>query len=324
MCTRAVWTPGERVLAGRNMDWLEDMRSNLWAFPAGVARDGLVPGGVTWTSQYGSVVISCYDMTSADGVNEAGLGAHVLWLAEADYGERDPARPGLALSLWAQHFLDRFATVAEAIDFLDDTPLQPVAQDDPNTKRPTTVHLALEDATGDSAVIECIDGETRVHHDPAYTVVTNSPPFDQQLENLSQYQGFGGDAPLPGTTQATDRFVRASYYVERLPEPASARQAVAEILSVMRNSAQPFGTVDPARPNISSTIWRTVIDFTNGYYFFESSFSPNIVWVRVRDLDLSPGQPARVVRLSGADGDLVGDVTDRFEAAEPFAFLPAG
>jgi choloylglycine hydrolase len=99
---------------------------------------------------------------------------------------------------------------------------------------------------------------------------------------------------------------------------------VAEILSVMRNAAQPFGTVDPARPNISSTIWRTVIDFTNGAYFFESSFSPNIVWVRVRELDLSPGQPPRVLRLSGDGSDLVGDVTGRFETAEAFAFLPAG
>jgi penicillin V acylase-like amidase (Ntn superfamily) len=68
--------------------------------------------------------------------------------------------------------------------------------------------------------------------------------------------------------------VRAAYYIDHLPEPSSKREAVAEILSVMHNAAQPFGTVDPARPNVSSTVWRTVVDFESGMYFFESSFSP--------------------------------------------------
>ncbi len=323
MCTRALWsTDAGDVFVGRNMDWLNDMQTNLWAFPAGIERDGLVPGAATWTASYGSVVAGAYDVATTDGMNTAGLAAHVLWLAESSYGERDLSRPGLVPAIWAQYFLDCFATVADAVASLASTPIQLTQQVDPFNNQEVTVHLILSDVTGDSAVIECIDGRMDVHHDRAYTVATNSPPFAEQRKHLLGFEGFGGTAPLPGTTEAADRFVRASYYVERLPQPLSDRHAVAEILSVMRNAAQPFGTVDPARPNISSTIWRTVSSLSRGLYFFESSFSPNIVWADINGLDLSAGQPVRKLDLQGHP-DLVGDVTGAFEPAEPFAFLGA-
>jgi penicillin V acylase-like amidase (Ntn superfamily) len=321
MCTRAMWrTGGGEVLVGRNMDWLKDMKTNLWALPAGIERDGLIPGGLSWRARFGSVVATAYDIATSDGVNDAGLAAHLLWLAESDYGHRDPALPGLAPSVWAQYFLDNFATVAEAVAFLAETPVQIVPQTDPFSGQEVTVHLALDDVSGDSAIVEYVAGSPEVHHSPSFNVMTNSPPFEQQLEHLARFQGFGGDAPLPGTTEAADRFVRAAYYVERLPEPESSREAVAEILSVMRNASQPFGTVDPARPNISATIWRTVSHLTDGLYLFESAFRPNVVWARIGALALSEGQPARKLDLNG-DPDLVGDVTDSFQPSDPFKFV---
>jgi penicillin V acylase-like amidase (Ntn superfamily) len=320
MCTRAMWTTvGGAVFVGRTMDWEHDMRTNIWALPAGMKRDGLVPGGLSWTSRFGSVVATAYDIAASDGMNDAGLGAHLLWLAESDYVERDPARPALAPSIWMQYFVDNFATVAEAVTFLEQTPVQIVAQIDPVSGEDITVHLVLDDAGGDSAIVEYIAGHTRIHHDPSFNVVTNSPPFDQQLENLRRFEGFGGQAPLPGTNEAADRFVRAAYYVARLPEPRSDRAAVAEILSVMRNTSQPFGISDPNRPNIAPTLWRTVSDLTSGVYFFESTSDPNIVWIHVADLDLSVGRPALKLDLSG-EPDLVGDVTSRLRASDPFEF----
>jgi penicillin V acylase-like amidase (Ntn superfamily) len=324
VCTRAMWTtPSGAVLVGRTMDWQHDMRTNIWALPAGIKRDGLVAGGLAWTAQFGSVVATAYDIAASDGLNDAGLGAHLLWLAESDYVDRDPTRPALAPSIWMQYFLDNFATVADAVAFLEQTPVQIVAQVDPVSGEDITVHLVLDDASGDSAVVEYVDGRTHIHHDPSFNVVTNSPPFDHQLENLRRFKGFGGAAPLPGTNEAADRFVRAAYYIRGLPAPRSDREAVAEILSVMRNTSQPFGTPDPDRPNIAPTIWRTVSDLTSGLYFYESAFDPNIVWIRIADLDLSLGQPALKLDLHG-ESDLVGDVTSRFQPSEPFEFAAPG
>lgn len=319
MCTRVMWNkPPQPVIVGRNMDWAIPMGTNLWVLPRGEERVGMGPDDpnpLRWTARYGSVVASSYDVASSDGLNEAGLAAHVLWLAESAYGDRDPKLPALSISIWAQYYLDSFATVAEAVAALEAAPFQVRPQGDPNSGKAGAVHLALDDATGDSAIIEFIDGKPQVHHGSEYAVMTNSPPFDQQLEHLRQYAGFGGDLPLPGTTEAADRFVRASYYLDRLPGAESTPQAYAAVLSVMRNAAQPFGTPDPDRPNISMTIWRTLIDLTTRIYAFESSFSPDIIWTHLDAVDFT-----RTARLDLSLPGLVGDVTGRYEPHDRFPF----
>lgn len=69
------------------MDWNVEIGTNLWAFPkGGVRRTGEAgPDSAVWTSKYGSVVASGYDISTTDGVNEAGLVANLLWLAESEY-----------------------------------------------------------------------------------------------------------------------------------------------------------------------------------------------------------------------------------------------
>jgi penicillin V acylase-like amidase (Ntn superfamily) len=302
------------------MDWLTDMSTNLWVLPRGARRTGIGsdPNPLTWENEYGSVVATVSDSATPDGMNERGLGAHLLWLARSDYGARDHAQPALSASLWPQFFLDRFATVAECVSYMAREPFQVRPQLDPRSGRRSAVDLALDDATGDSAIIEYIGGSPVVHHGRPYTVMTNSPAFENQLDHLQLYQGFGGSLPLPGTTAAADRFVRASYYVSRLPSPETACHAYAALLSVLRNAAQPFGTPDPARPNVSMTIWRTLADLTNGVYAFESSFSPDVIWTHLGKLSFDHAR-----RLDLSAGGLCGDVTGNFQPADPFEFASA-
>ena len=74
-CTRVVYQgKGNTVLTGRTMDWKEDTRSNLWIFPRGMQRNGEIgKNPLEWTSKYGSVITSAYDICSTDGMNEKGL-----------------------------------------------------------------------------------------------------------------------------------------------------------------------------------------------------------------------------------------------------------
>jgi choloylglycine hydrolase len=325
-CSRVLWADnGQAVVTGRNMDWPEDMRTDLWSFPRGIARKGGSGDAneLTWTSKYGSIGAAVYDMAIGDGMNEKGLVANLLWLSESDYGKRDLKRPGLALSLWAQYNLDNFATVAEAVADIGKGRYQLITADMPGHAT-ATVHLSLSDKTGDSAIIEIVDGgQVRIHHDRRYLVMTNSPPFSEQLTNLKKYHVFGGAEPLPGTSEASDRFVRAAYYIQNQTKPADVRQTVARMLAVMRNVAQPFVQPDPKRPEASHTIWRAVADSTDGVYFFESTLSPNIIWVQLDGLDFSPGAPVRKLDLVNS-GDLVGDVTGQFKPSEPLAFRKGG
>ena len=329
MCTRVMWpdtgeATGHSVLVGRNMDFHKDLLTNLWKQPRGAQRDDAVAGRLTWTSTYGSVVATAFDITSTDGLNEAGLAGHILWLAESTYGEPDDSRTQLGQGIWLQYFLDNFATVAEAVAWIAETDVQVVQMDDPTGGERPGLHLALDDATGDSAIIEYVDGHARVYHSRDYKVMTNSPTFDQQLELVKSFTGLGGDKPLPGGTDARDRFARASFYVDRVPMPNSQVEAVAAMLSVIRNAAQPFRTPEPGKPDASQTIWQVVLDLTNKRYVFESTTRPNIVWVDLADLDFSEGSPQLKLDLIGelaVQGGIVGEAAAKFEDKGPMTFL---
>lgn len=320
-CSRVLYKSkdGKFVVVGRNMDWLEDMRSNLWIMPRGVKRDGMATkNSVTWTAKYGSVTVSGYDEGSTDGMNEKGFAANMLWLAESEYGKRDENRPGLAVSQWLQFCLDNFETVDEAVKYFkaNDVQILPASVVAPK-KRPITVHLSLADKTGDTAVMQYVGSKVTIYRGDEARVMTNSPTLDKQLAGLKKYKGFGGEGELPGSTDAADRFVRAAFYLGRLPEPKNQREAIAGVLGVMRNVAQPFGPASVDEPNTSTTIWRTVADLSNRTYFFESSFSPNIIWVKLDKLDFTKSQKLDLT----INPDQVGDVSAEFKAAEPFKTL---
>ena len=334
-CTRAVYLGTDGVVVtGRSMDWAEDMHSNLWAYPRGIARDGAAgPDSPQWVSKYGSLTVAGYDIGTADGMNEAGLVANLLYLAESDYGTADSGKPPISISLWAQYALDNFATVAEAVTALRAEPFRIIAPALPNGK-PAQLHLALSDASGDSAIFEYIDGELVIHHGREYQVMTNSPSFDQQLALNRYWEGIGGLTFLPGTNRAADRFARASFligaiptktepaYIDAVPGHSYVNQAVASTLGVIRSVSVPLGITTPGQPNIASTLWRTVADQKNRVYFFDSATSPNAFWVPLADLDFSEGKP--VMKLTVAGGRVYsGNAAERFEAATPFTFMGA-
>ena len=323
MCTRVMWPDANgTVVVGRNMDFHMDLRTNLWKLPRGIKRDDRVNGNLSWTAKYGSVVAGVYDMLSTDGMNEKGLGGHVLWLAESEYGDLDDSRPQLAMSVWLQYYLDNFATVAEAVEWSEKNNPQVIPMADPTGGSHPAIHVALEDATGDSVIIEYIDGTMNLHHSKDYWVMTNSPAYDQQLELVKRFEGLGGDAPLPGTCDAKDRFARATYYVHNQVPPADRVQAIAAMGSIIRNAAQPFRTPEPGKPDASQTLWQVVLDLTNLRYMFESTTRPNIVWVDFKDLDFAEGSGERKIDLIkdlDTDGDrLAGNVGKKFSHREDF------
>lgn len=309
-CTRALWVTDKAVVVGRTMDWVGDMKSNLWVYPRGIERDGLAEvNSMSWVSKYGSIVTGAYDAMSTDGLNEKGLGVHIFWLLETNYGKRNPALPGMSVLVWLQYYLDNFASVAEAVKFTQTTPFQvePFELD-----QPMSLHFLLEDSTGDSAIVEYIDGKVNIYHDRNHTVVANSPTFDKHLENLRLYQGFGGDKPLPGTTESMDRFVRAAYYVSHLPEPTSERDAITKILSVTNTAAMPYGTSSAERPTPSETIWHTALDLTHRVYYFVSTTNHNLLWASLDKFNLNAGAP--ILKLDIVNHpDLSGDVTKEFK-----------
>lgn len=319
-CTRVLWNDaGVPVTVGRSMDWPQSTDPKIWVLPQGIDRQGGVPENpAKWTSRYGSVVTSVYDLGAADGFNEKGLAAHLLFLRATDFGPRDPAKPGFLAGLWVQYALDNFTTVAEAVDGLKK--VQPVMQEHEGFK--ATVHLALEDSTGDSAIFEYIDGKLTIHHGRNYTVMTNDPPYDQQLASLKKYNFSNPTAmtPLPGNVNPTDRFVRATYFRNLLKPTAKATEASSSILAIIRNVSVPFDAPysSDARFSVYNTEYRTLSDLSNLRYIWEYTRSPNVIWMETKNFNFQKGAPVKWI--DPRSPELSGDISAKFAAVPKAPF----
>ena len=335
-CTRIVYVGEQDMVAtGRNMDWKEDMKSDLWIFPRGMARQGLAgPNSINWESRYGSVITSGYGLASTDGMNEKGLVGNLLFLVEADYGKPAPNDKVLAISLWLQYFLDNYATVNEAVTAQQKNPLRLVfSKIIPNGSKPT-LHLSISDPTGDSAIFEYVDGKLNIYHGREYKVLTNSPVYNEQLAINNYWKEIGGFAFLPGTNRSADRFARASFYLDAIPKKADPNyigavpgksydyQAVSQVMSISRAVSVPLGISIPDKPNLSSTIWRSVADQKNRVYYFDSATRPNVIWVAFDKVDFSKGAPVKKLDLQSSQ-TYAGEMSSYFRESKPLPFLDA-
>ncbi|MGP7998640.1 MAG: linear amide C-N hydrolase [Streptosporangiaceae bacterium] len=305
MCTRIFWS-GNRVgpVVARTMDWAVSDEPVLWAVPPGTQRGG---GDLAWRSRLGVLALSMWGAGTTDGLNTAGLAAHLLYLGSASFAP--PGSPGAIPNLlWAQWVLDQFETVAGAVAALRNHCVTSV----PARNQELGCHLVLEDASGDSAIVEPAGETLRIYHSREYRVVANDPPFAEQLANLRSYRPFGGDAPVPGTIESPDRFVRASYYLHHLPEPADAAEAVAGVAAVAGTVSVP-----PGAPyddfSVYPTWWMSAADFASLTYYFWSRTSPAAIWVELPGAGLVPGAPVRSV--DPGEPGLAGEVSGHLRPA---------
>ncbi len=314
-CSRFTYNNGnDIVITGRSMDWVEDIKTDLWAFPAGISRVGdTSSNAVTWQSKYGSVVASGYNIGTADGINSQGLTANLLYLSSADYGKINANHRNLSVLKWVQYVLDNYATVNEVVNGLNQAQFNMIAPELPNGAR-ASLHLAVTDASGDNAIFEHINGKLIIHHGKEYKVMTNEPTYDKQLALADYWKRLHGEF-LPGTSEPDDRFVRASYYINTAPNIANSQEAIAMVFSIIRNVSAPIGTSMPGKPNVAATLWRCVADLKNGIYFFENTNRPNIFWVDIKNLDLT--RNGKIMKLPLAKNQIYsGEVSKHFVHAK--------
>lgn len=320
-CTRVTYVGHDGIVAtGRTLDWRSPIPTTLRIMPRGEARESFddPAQNITWTSRYGSVVSIGYDMGVSEGLNEKGLAVNILYLPGSVYTLPDGQehRKVMSSSVWAQYMLDNFATVDDAMAVVRqdlwhiDAPAMPEGSS-------TTIHMAISDATGNSAIIEYIDGRLSVHEGKECRVLTNAPFYDQQIAVRDYWQGIGGMNMLPGTNRSTDRFVRASFYDSLLPDSLDHTQALAGVFGIIRNCSVPQGISVPGQPEISTTQWLSLSDQRDMVYYFQLTQSPAVVWVDLRKADLRAGAPERTITLT-TDGSQVGDITADFHRASQF------
>lgn len=304
---------GSAMVVARSMDLFISDEPQIVTMPRGKMHDGQAGlNSLKWQAKYGSLIVTAFHTQAAsDGLNEKGLAAHLLYLSGSEYPKITSNAPQISNSLWAQYILDNFATVNEALEGTKNLSIVATKVNG----RLWPIHLAIEDATGDSAIIEFIKGEIKIYHGKQYRVMTNEPPYAIQLANLKNYKLFGGKKSLPGDTDPLSRFVRVATYLKTLPKATTEVGAIADVLSVIRTAMVPFGAEDTSGNNTEDswpTRWVTVADLSNKLFFFNSTTAPNIIWLDLKKIDFS--EKSKTLFLDPSVIDLEGDITNKLKA----------
>lgn len=317
-CTRVTYVGDSAVVTGRTLDWRTPIPTNLYVYPRGVEKKSFnTDRSISWTSKYGSVVSVGFDLGVNEGMNEMGLVCNLLYLPGTVYAKEGDTRPYMSTSLWAAYVLDNFATTSEAVaqlkldEFQIDAPSMPGGA-------PATLHMAISDADGNSAIVEYVDGKIEIHEGVEYQVLTNAPPYQTQLDIYDYWKAVGGMNMLPGTNRSQDRFTRASFYVGVLPKDASHETALAGVFGIIANCAVPTGISLPDQPEISTTQWKSVSDQRERVYYFKMTEKPAILWVDLKEFDLYPGAPIMKLDIANSKKVLVGNVIKDMKQSKGF------
>lgn len=377
-CSRLVYNGGlYGPITARSMDWYEEPHTKIWVFPKGMERDGGVDdNSITWTSKYGSVVTSSYDFVSVDGMNDQGLVANALFLQKGDFGTGDgnygtveQSEKTLAIGAWVQYVLDNYATVENAYEELITEPFQivtvpfgklveagradisvvPEIMQKELMKQNLSLHLAISDRSGNSAIFEYKEGVLNHYYGEDKNVLTNDPFYDMQV-NFNSYWDYinakffrvpGVPFPvsslLPGSNDASSRFIRASYYLKEMNDKAKAqsssiagrRNELAAALGILRNVSDPLGLASLG-PN--TTQWRAVSSQNQKpeslNYYFEYTKSPYVFWLNLGETFKRQNEHGGFAMVlenitdfeSVSDKKLVGEVSAELKKTEPFSW----
>ncbi|MFM7392839.1 MAG: linear amide C-N hydrolase [Cyanobium sp.] len=148
--------------------------------------------------------------------------------------------------------------------------------------RERPLQLSLSDASGDSAVVEVVNGVNVVHRGKDTVVMTNEPALDWQLKNLGRYL-----MTLPTAKTSKDALEGVHSMIKTVYVPRGAN-----------NNAVGIETED-VWPTVWPTVWTTLADSVNWLYSFQSANSPNLFWLDFSMLDVSEGAPVKSVPGNG-------------------------
>jgi penicillin V acylase-like amidase (Ntn superfamily) len=325
-CTRIFWNtnPG-LMLVGRNEDYVTASHPTLVATPRGVKRWGTAdnakkPRSISWKVRFGNVAIYANNRFPNDGMNEVGLTARTLYYIEGDPNETvapDEKKKELDEDHWVSFVLDNFATVAEAVDAIRNEVyiVSVTGKTGSGYSYATPKHLAMADATGDSAVVEIQDGKAEIFHGKEYRILTNPPSYQAELENVVKYKK-AAQEQLPVSWSGADRFVRADYFLRHLPQPRGNDPSTGYgfMYSALGSVVMPAGLPAPEEERAlteqlvaaltdptetyggAATYFQTISDLTNKHYRFKSLIAPSDVFFDFSDYDFSEDQPVRVIK----------------------------
>lgn len=312
---------------GRTLEFGQPLQLSLMVIPRNYSFKGTLPdntAGMSYNAKYAAVGANVFAAPALmDGLNEKGLVVGSFYFpGYAGYSTITSENKTKALSAteFPNWILTQFATVAEVKQGIAAAVIAPTVV--PGWGGAPPLHYVVYDKSGQSIVIEPVNGQFKVYDNPL-GVLTNSPSFDWQMTNLANYinlspinalpvnvdgvklQVFGqgsGLHGLPGDFTPPSRFVRAAIFSKTAVPAANADTAVLQAFHILNQFDIPVGSVEEKAGNqvAYDTTLATVVKDPNSLKYYMRTFADqNIRMVDLNKFDLN-AKNLQVISVAGA------------------------
>lgn len=221
-----------------------------------------------------------------EGVNEAGLGmAGLNFVGNAVYREKEAGKDNVAQFEFIPWILGQCASVKEARVLLGRINLI----NTPFCKELPIADLHWMIADGKEAItVESVREGIQIYENPA-GVLTNNPPFDEQMFQLNNYMNLSPKAPqnhfckqlplhaysrgmgalgLPGDLSSQSRFVRAAFVKMNSVCGDSEAESVSQFFHIMGSVDQQRGCCEVGDGKFEITIYTSCCNADKGIYYY--------------------------------------------------------
>lgn len=221
-----------------------------------------------------------------DGINEKGLGmAGLNFVGNAKYRLPAPGWDNVESYGFIPWILGRCACVKEAVALLEKLNLT----DDAFSSRypPAELHWIIADRE-EAVTVESVADGIRIYPNPV-GVLTNNPPFDEQLFRLNDFMGLTPKTPenrfsnrlplkaysrgmgamgLPGDLSSQSRFVRAAFVKQNSPSRDTEEESVGQLFHILGSVEQSLGCCEVGDGAYEITRYTSCCNADRGIYYY--------------------------------------------------------
>lgn len=304
MCTAVSWRRGTHLF-GRNLDlefsYDESITVTPRRFPLPFRH---LPTLETHLAFLGVAFVQQGYPLYYDGVNEAGLCmAGLRFAIHASYAPPQAGRQNVASFELIPYILARCHDLTEVRSALQELSITDAAFS--TDLPPSPLHWLIADRS-DSLTVEQTAEGLQVYDNPV-GVLTNEPPFPEQMRRLADHMQVSPHPPenrlapgadlmpysrgmgamgLPGDSSSSSRFVRAVFGCAHSSAEGTAEDRVSRFLQILQNTAQIRGCVITEDGKEERTVYSSCCDAERGIYYYTTEENSAVTAVDLRQEDL--------------------------------------
>lgn len=252
-----------------------------------------------------------------DAVNEKGLAmAGLNFVGNAVYGKNMSDKDNIAQFEFIPWILSRCESVKQARELIakiniTDTPFcaqLPVAQ----------LHWIIADRD-EAITVESVREGIRVYDNPV-GVLTNNPPFDQQMFSLNNYMHLSPKSPsnsfsdklalntysrgmgalgLPGDLSSQSRFIKVAFTKMNSVSGDSEAESVSQFFHILGSVDQQRGCCDVGEGKFEITLYTSCCNTDKGIYYYTTYENHQITAVNMHNENLDSSSLVRYPLIYG-------------------------